>query len=59
MKRDDSVLGLLLQSVSTITAKNAEIEKLKEEIRQLKEQNNTPIYITLNIDGVELVKKAK
>lgn len=59
MKRDDSVLGLLLQSVSTITAKNAEIEKLKEEIRQLKEQNNTPIYITINNDGVELVKKAK
>lgn len=60
MKRDDSILGLLMQSINTINSKNVEIERLSEELKHLKSKENG---ITINInfyDGAAVhIEKAK
>ncbi len=60
MKRDESVVGLLMQSIVTINSKNAEIERLSEELKHLK---NIEHGVTINInfyDGAAVhIEKAK
>lgn len=65
MKENNAVLELLLKSISTIQAKNVEIERLKREIKELKEhQKSTSVNInffsvTEEINPINLSKNIK